>query len=291
MRKIYKAWDYVPSNTAPIKLDNSIKIPNQLECEITDDDIAQKKAEEELKQQEKEKLEALERERAFAADVSAEVARIVSIKMAEIEAERAEIIDNATKLVTKMTTDAKISTTAIIERANKECAILRDKAIAEGYAKGEADARAEFLEKTTSQIESVEKLLCEINAHKNAYYVSNERELRDTLFLMVEKITKQELATKPAIIENIISDAAKNFRNSDYIKISLADGEISRKLKTDGKLIREIIPYAKDVDIEILYDADEGTVILDNNSEIVDASVPTQLDFLKEILKSSRGEE
>ena len=107
---------------------------------------------------------------------------------------------------------------------------------------------------------------------------------------MVEKIVKAELKTAPEMVERIIADAAKGFRNSDYIKISVADGEITRKLKTDEKLIKEIIPYIADIEIEILPDAEQGTVILDNNEEIVDASVPTQLEFLKEIMRNSRGE-
>ena len=37
-------------------------------------------------------------------------------------------------------------------------------------------------------------------------------------------------------------------------------------------------------------DAPPGTVILDNGSEIIDASIPTQLDFLKEIMKSAHGD-
>ena len=107
---------------------------------------------------------------------------------------------------------------------------------------------------------------------------------------MVEKVTKEELKTDPKVIERIIADAAKSFRNSDYIKISLAEGQVSRELKSDEKLIKQLIPYIPDIDVEILPDAEEGTVILDNNEEISDASVPTQLEFLKEILRNTRGE-
>ena len=118
----------------------------------------------------------------------------------------------------------------------------------------------------------------------------SEEELKETLFCMVEKVTKEELKTDPKVIERIIADAAKSFRNSDYIKISLAEGQVSRELKSDEKLIKQLIPYIPDIDVEILPDAEEGTVILDNNEEISDASVPTQLEFLKEILRNTRGE-
>jgi hypothetical protein len=69
----------------------------------------------------------------------------------------------------------------------------------------------------------------------------------------------------------------------------MADNEESRKLKTDGTFIKQLIPFVEHIDIEILEDAPEGTVILDDDSEITDASVPTQLDLLKEILRNTRG--
>ena len=187
-----------------------------------------------------------------------------------------------------MAEDARETTVSVIEKANKECAILKEKAKAEGFKEGFDEGKRQSLEKCSKYVDAAAGLLSDINAHKDAYYISNEKELKDTLFLMVEKVTKQELKTDPRIVQNIIADAAKGFRNSDYIKISLADGEVSRELKTDEKLIRELIPYIKDIDIEILPDAEEGTVILDDDDEIVDASVPTQLDFLREILKNTR---
>ena len=47
--------------------------------------------------------------------------------------------------------------------------------------------------------------------------------MRETMCEMLEKIAGEELKVAPDIIKNIIGDAAKSFRNSDYIKISLAD--------------------------------------------------------------------
>ena len=54
-------------------------------------------------------------------------------------------------------------------------------------------------------------------------------------------------------------------------------------------LIRSIAGNIPNVEIEVLHDAEEGTVILDNDSEIIDASVPTQLEFLREIMNSRKG--
>lgn len=278
--KLFRSQPCFYGNCEPVKIDNTIIVPeDETEEELSEEEIARKR------QAEKEA-----EEKRFRDAVDSEVNRIIEARRNEIEQERARIIDAARAAAKGMTDDAKAATAAVLERANKECAILKEKAKAEGFKEGFDEGKRQSIEKCTKYVDASAQLLADINSHKEAYYLSNEGELKDTMFLMVEKIVKAELETAPEVIERIIADAAKGFRNSDYIKISLAEGEVSRKLKTDEKLIKQLIPYIKDIEIEILRDAEEGTVILDNDEEIVDASVPTQLEFLQEILRNSRGE-
>ena len=279
MLKVYKSpYDY--GGQEPVVIDNTVYIPQE-----NDDDNNFVSEEELRKKHLEEKAAELKR---FNDAVNAEVRRIIEMRSAELEQHRINILDAANKAAKATAEDAKKTTAAVLERASKECAILKEKAKAEGFKEGFDEGKKQSMEKCSKYIDASAQLLSDINAHKDAYYISNEKELRETLFLMVQKITKAELKTDPAVIERIIADAAKGFRNSDYIKISLADGEVSREIKTDEKLIKKLIPFIPDIDVEILPDAEEGTVILDNNEEIVDASVPTQLDFLKEILKNTR---
>ncbi len=280
MHKIYKSAAYSFGETEPVKINNNVVMPvDETEVTLSDEELR-------LKRQEEKDAE----EKRFNDEVSFRVAQIMEQRRAEIENMRVQILSAAQASADKTAEDAKATVTAVIERANRECSVLKEKAKADGFKEGFDEGKRQSLEKCAKYIDAAAGLLSDINAHKDAYYLSNEKELRETVFMMVEKIVKAELKTSPELIERIIADAAKGFRNSDYIKISLADGEVSRKIKTDDKLIKEIIPYVKDIDIEILQDAEEGTVILDDNDEIVDASVPTQLDFLKEILKNTRGE-
>jgi flagellar assembly protein FliH len=278
--KIYKSPAYGFGECEPVKLDNTVIMPvDESEAEFSEEELkAKRQAEKEAE------------EKRFNDAVDAEVARIIEARRAETENERNRILEGAKKEASSMAEDAKSTTAAVLERASKECAILKEKAKAEGFKEGFDEGKRQSLEKCSKYVDAAAQLLSDINAHKDAYYMENEEELKETLFCMVEKVTKSELKSDPKVIERIIEDAAKSFRNSDYIKISLAEGQVSRELKSDDKFIKQIIPYIPDIDVEILPDAEEGTVILDNGEEISDASVPTQLEFLKEILKNTRGE-
>ena len=269
----------------PVTIDNTVYIP------VEDEETGEVLSEEELRRREEQ--EAAEKKAAEEYRINEEVSKRLRVALAErsaqLEKERAEIIEQAKKEAAAITADTKAATMAVMEKAQNECVILKEQAKQEGYDEGYASGREESLEKYRKYIDASGKLLSEINSRKEAYYISNEDELRATVFEMVKKITRAELAADPKIIEGIIAEAAKNFRNSDYIKITLAEEEMTERFRTDEKLISEIIPFVPEVEIEFDDEAEEGTVVLDNGSEIVDAGIPTQLDFLREILNNTRG--
>lgn len=267
----------------PVKIDNTVILPGD------ENDEQEQCSREELEQQKQ--REAAAKEAEFRAAVDRQVAAAVEDYRVRTENARREIIEKAQLEAKSIAEDARTATAAVIEKANKECAILKEKAKAEGFKEGYDEGKKQSLEKCSKYVDAAAQLLSDINSHKEAYFLDNENEMRETMCEMLEKITGEELKVNPKVIESIIETAAKSFRNSDYIKISLAQGEVSKEIKTDAKLIKQLIPYIKDIEIEILPDAEEGTVILDNGEEILDASVPTQLDFLKEILRNTRGEE
>lgn len=284
MLKIYKPQSYSYGFSDPVKLDNTVVLPGEEETEE-----ANKPTEEELELERQKK--AAEEEARILAEVERRVKTVLEGLREKTDAERREILGKASQESKKITDDAREKTAAVLEKANKECAILKEKAKAEGFKEGFDEGKRQSLEKCGKYIDASAQLLSDINSKKDSYFMDAEEDMREIMCEMLEKITGEELKVNPAVIENIIETAAKNFRNSDYIKVSLAQGEVSREIKTDAKLIKTIIPYIKDIEIEILPDAEDGTVILDNGEEILDASVPTQLEFLKEIMRNTRGEE
>lgn len=287
MLKIVKGYGYgyVPAYSVgePVKIDNTVYLPG--EDEETGEVIS---AEEQRRRAEEERAEE---ERRFKEEVDAKVSQILAERSAALEQERAKVLEEGRNEAATISAKAKADTMAIMEKAKRECAMLKEQAKKEGYDEGFADGRKESLEKYEKYIDASGRLLSEINSRKEAYYVSSEEEMRQTVFELVNKIVRTELRTNPQVLNGIIAEAAKNFRNSDYVKITLAEDGITERFRTDEKLIKDIIPFIPEVEIELDEDAEEGTVIVDNGSEIVDAGVPTQLEFLKEILRTTRGED
>jgi flagellar biosynthesis/type III secretory pathway protein FliH len=208
---------------------------------------------------------------------------------AETEDEQNKILAVARESARQYEEDVRAAANTAMETAKNDAENLRAKAIEDGYSQGFETAKAEVLDKYNKYIDAAAKLLSDINARKESYFHSNEAELRATVYVIAEKIVRSELTTRPEAVESIIADAAKKYRNSKYLKISMADNEESRKLKVDGSFVRQLIPYIEHIDVELSDEAPEGTIILDDGDEVTDASIPTQLELLKEILKNTRG--
>lgn len=287
MLKIVKGYGYgyVPAYSVgePVKIDNTVYMPG--EDEETGEVIS---AEEQRKRAEEEKAE---QERRINEEVETRYSKMLAERSAALEQERAKILEDGRSEAATITAEAKAATMAVMEKAKRECAMLKEQARKEGYDEGFAEGKKDSLDKYEKYIDASGRLLSEINSRKEAYYVSSEEEMRQTVFELVNKIVRTELKINPQVVEGLIAEAAKNFRNSDYIKITLAEDGITERFRTDEKLVKDIIPFIPEVEIELDEDAEEGTVIVDNGSEIVDAGVPTQLEFLKEIMRTTRGED
>lgn len=266
----------------------------QKKPEPVPDEVPEPTPEEIAAKQEAERAKRLEDEaKRFNEAVIKRSEEIILARKKKMDEDYERIVTAGRNSADKMIEDARSKTKAVFAAAEEECDRLREKSRKEGFDAGFEAGKEEALKKCEKYLETAGALLSEINSKKEAYYISHEYELCETVLDMVRKITLSEIKTDPEVIDRIAANAARSFRNSDYVKISVAQGEASREFVTDKEFVKSLIPFIPEIEVEELdpLDAPPGTVVLDNGSEIIDASIPTQLDFLKEIMKNSHKEE
>lgn len=260
-----------------VHINNTIHIPpapdpdpeNMDEAQL----LAKQKADEAKKVEEKIASEVQRRSDALRTQIDVDNRQMLQ----NIETSKISIIKNATK-----------EAAAIVAKAHEDALLIKEKAQKSGKEEGFVSGKLEALKQCDKYVQTAAQFLAGINSKKDAYFISMEDEILDTVIEMVKKITLLELKTDSDAIFRILKQASRAFRNDDYLKISFANGDVSQDIITDIDFIKSVVGNIKDIDVEILPDAETGTVILDNGSEIIDASVPTQIDLLKEILNNSR---
>lgn len=211
------------------------------------------------------------------ASISRELSEKETDAMSEINLHKSRIISEAITEAEKIRKDAE--TQALVARE-----LAREKGNNEGFAEGKKTA----LSQLENSLKAVALLLSELTAKKEEFYIAHENQLIDLALEMTKKITRSEIKTDREIIFGIVKQACKTFRNSDYVKISVAKCDFSEGVVTDINLLRNLIGNIPNIELELLSEAESGTIIIDNEKEIIDAGVPTQLELLQEIMNSSK---
>lgn len=167
----------------------------------------------------------------------------------------------------------------LISRAQEESENIKKSAFEEGYRLG--------LEKANSDME---KFRSEMSNFMNATKEVFEYIAPDILEISVniaKTIVKKELDSDPQAIINTIIDILKT--------VSKSEQKITIRVKPQAvQFIKDTIPnityqYGIDTKINIISDPsiEDGGCILQTNNGIVDASVNTQIEIIKQALKGN----
>ncbi len=181
-----------------------------------------------------------------------------------------------------------------MDEAKAECEVLKKEATAEGmkqgyddgYKKGYDEGYVNALKKCKDTLLELKQLSEDVIAHKSQIYLDYEHALFDAIFDIAQKITLDSLKQKDkAVIMKMLKEAGKRFRGSKNVKITLSGLDISDVSEVDEGILEEVFKGGSNIEFEILQDAPSGTLIIDNGTEITDASVSTQLKMIEQLGK------
>lgn len=218
----------------------------------------------------------------------------VSFDQAEVDKIFEDAYDSATKIIDSAKATAEKTANEIVENAKAEALQIQKQASDEGFkegfelgkSEGFSEGKAQVSAEMQEHFDSLEKLLSEINENKSNLFEKYENDLIETIFEISQKIVLDSLNDSDKdIIRKTVKNAAKHFRTSQYLKISLCNNEYNRELASDEEFLKEIAGNIPNIEIELLKDAEIGTVILDNGNGITDASISVQLKMIEELGK------
>lgn len=195
-------------------------------------------------------------------------------KQVILEAKRRadDILDNAEQQANEIRADAE---------KNREGVFI--KARAEGFEQGKKDGVAACRAEGQGILDEAREYSDCINEEKAELFARYEKEIYETVMDIANKVTLNSMSVKDGTAaKKLIKKAAKDFRNSQLIRITLDENGASTELAGDYEYLKEIC-MCENVEVELIADASPGTVIVDNGEEITDAGIQTQLKMIKEL--------
>lgn len=166
----------------------------------------------------------------------------------------------------------------LVSRAQEEAGTIRESAAKEGYKAG--------IEKAEAEIKEVKEAIMEFLKAKNRVFNMVAPTIFEISVDIAKKIIKKEVEQNPQIIFNTIIDVLKHLSKDESrinikvnpTQVSIVKGRLPELVTTAG--IEAKLTVSPDENIEI------GSCIVYTSNGIIDATVKTQLEIIKEALKA-----
>lgn len=196
------------------------------------------------------------------------------------------VIIEAKRRAEAMMRNAQMQSDEIIRDAEQNRDDVFIKARAEGFEQGKRDGVAAVVADGQTILDEAKMFAERINTQKVELFERYEKEIFDTVMEIANKVTMNSMAVKDGTAaKKLIKKAAKEFRNSQNIRITLDENGASLDIAGDYEFLNEVGAGIAHVEVELLPDAEFGTVIVDNGEEITDAGIQTQLEMIRELGK------
>lgn len=167
----------------------------------------------------------------------------------------------------------------LISRAQEEAGTIRESAAQEGYKAG--------LEKAQEDIQEFKKAIAQFLKSKEDVFEYIAPDILEISVDIARKIVKKEIEQDPQVVLETILDVLKTM-SKDEPKITLKVNPAQLNLVKDG--VPQLVSLiGLDARVNVISDAtiEIGNCIIETNNGIVDATVDTQLEIIKEVFKGT----
>ena len=197
----------------------------------------------------------------------------------------------------KMVEEAEEKARKIVYDARQQAEILREKGYREGKEDGYKDGVREAYEEQRRILdEEVQEL--EKNAADVIESVSREKEkllekyiddLKRISLAIAEKIIQTSLQSSGDIVKRMILAATDKITKKRWAKIYITKCDAIVSMDVDAEFMESLAHLSDSIKIITMDNGEDGTCIIELPDEIIDASVSTQLENIKDILNNVRA--
>ena len=218
-----------------------------------------------------------------------EVALTQEVPMERWEEEEARILEEARQEASRILEEARQEAAWEKEKAAEEG---RREGYAEGYREGRQKAEGEFRDEIEDHLlefqEDMRKALDAVDtARKNCLHTYLE-ELKDCAIAIGEKVIHISLRSSGEVIKQMIISATEKLKKTAWVKIYMDKYDYDMMMEADAGVIDELSHLSDNIKFIVMDKEDRGSCIIEMPEEIVDVSVNTQIENIKDILENVR---
>ncbi len=229
-----------------------------------------------------EETEELDPEEVRRAEEEAEMRRRIQEEYDKARHEAEEILEAAKKEAEKITQEAE-------EQGYREG---YEKGNKQGYVDGYEAAHQEMTEKMEKEVDSytcqMRQIIDSVTEEKERLLDQYLDDLKKICLAVSEKIIQVSLRSSGEVIKRMIVAATDKIKKTQWAKIYISRQDSEMIVKGDAQLLQEMARLTDNLKVVVMEKETPGTCIIELPDEIVDASVGTQLENIRDILNNAR---
>ncbi len=209
--------------------------------------------------------------------------------LSEAQAEADEIRQEARRLAEQMANEAKEE----IEEQKKEAA---EQGYQEGYAQGLEEGRQKAIEEYGAQLKEqflgfrrdMERAIASAEEAKEKSLNKYLDELKDCAIAVGEKVIHISLKSSGDVIKRMILAETEKLKKTAWVKIYMERTDYETMMKGDADMIGELSRLSDNVKFVVMNKDKSGRCVIEMPDQVVDISVDTQLENIREVLENIR---
>lgn len=209
--------------------------------------------------------------------------------LSEARAEAEEIRQEASRLAEQLRDEAKEE----IEEQKKEAA---EQGYQEGYARGLEEGRQKAIEEYGAQLKEqlagfrrdMERAIASAEEAKERSLNKYLDELKDCAIAVGEKVIHISLKSSGDVIKRMILAETEKLKKTAWVKIYMERTDYETMMKGDADMIGELSRLSDNVKFVVMNKDKSGRCVIEMPDQVVDISVDTQLENIREVLENIR---
>ena len=202
----------------------------------------------------------------------------------------------ATEAANEIIAEAEKKAEQILADARGQADILRQKAFRDGYEEGRQDGTREayeeqrrLLDEEVRQLQSnAADVIKSVSIEKTKLLEQYVDDLKRISLAVAEKIIQTSLQSSGDIVKRMILAATDKITKKQWAKIYITKCDTGISMDVDTEFLDAMSKLSDNSKIITMDYGEEGTCIIELPDEIIDASVSTQLENIKDILNNVR---
>ena len=214
----------------------------------------------------------------------------------ETQTAEEEALEEESFTADERTEQAETLARQILNDAREQAELLREEAYEQGKREGQEEGLRQAYEEHR-QILNEEIRRFQTNMADVIQSVTVEKEkileryvdnLKEISLTVAEKIVQTSIRSSGDIVKRMILAATDKMTKKQWAKIYVTKCNTGISLSVEVEFLEELSKLSDNVKVITMDNGEEGTCIIELPDEIIDASVGTQLENIKDILNNAR---